>query len=114
METSMKSRNDITALLASIRAGLYAQKQQQQQQTTQGVNVTLAEAPRFVTVSRQAGAGGRTFAARLVDRLNEGCPGSRPWAAWDRELVEKVAAENHIPASVVEQLDRRPRSPLED
>ena len=96
----MKAKQPLDSLLASIRAGLYAQ--QQRRLSAEG----LAAPPvPFVTISRQAGAGGRTLARALVDRFNKTDPGVNPWAAWDRELVEKVAAEQHIPESLVETLE---------
>lgn len=103
----MKSQETVMSLLASVRAALYAQQQAGQAEPF------AANATPFVTVSRQAGAGGRSFARLLTDRLNAVDPGERPWAAWDRELVEKVAADHHIPASLVEDVERRHRSPLE-
>jgi hypothetical protein len=64
---------------------------------------------RFVTISRQAGAGGRTFARLLVERLNAVDPGPLPWTAWDNELVERVAREHHLPRHAVAALeDQRP------
>jgi len=67
----------------------------------------------FVTVSRQAGAGGRSFAEKLAERLTKLDPakGNEPaWAAWDHQLMDKVAAEHGIDAAVVEaiELARRP------
>lgn len=63
----------------------------------------------FITISRQAGAGGRSLARQLVARLNEVDPGELPWTVWDNELVEKVAGEHHVPAAMVDSLeDARP------
>lgn len=61
----------------------------------------------FVTISRQAGAGGVTLAQRLVEHLNRRDPGEQPWAAWDRELVQKVAKDHHIDQSLVDALEER-------
>lgn len=63
----------------------------------------------FITISRQAGAGGRSLAQRLVRRLNDAHPGILPWTVWDNELVHKVAEENHLPENLVASIeDRRP------
>jgi hypothetical protein len=62
----------------------------------------------FVTVSRQPGAGGITFSHRLAQRLNAG--GADDWSAWDRELVERVAAEANIPPELIETIPDRHRS----
>jgi cytidylate kinase len=56
----------------------------------------------FITISRQAGAGAKVWAEMLIERLNAveashaGSPAPEDvprWTAWDRELVEKVAAD---------------------
>jgi len=63
----------------------------------------------FITISRQAGAGGRSLARRLVRRLNDTHAGVLPWTVWDNELVHKVAEENHLPENLVASIeDRRP------
>jgi cytidylate kinase len=96
----MKSHDSITELLASIQAGLYAQQRRAQEEAAR-------QPPQpFVTISRQAGAGGRTLAKALAERLTETDPADRPWAAWDGELVDKVAAEQRIPSSLIDSLDR--------
>ncbi|MFI5380422.1 MAG: AAA family ATPase [Tepidisphaerales bacterium] len=61
----------------------------------------------FVTISRQAGAGGITLAQRLVEHLNRRGPGEQTWTAWDRELVQKVALDHHIDQSLVDALEDR-------
>lgn len=63
----------------------------------------------FITISRQAGAGGRSLARHIVRRLNKTHPGVLPWTVWDNELVHKVAEENHLPEDLVTSVeDRRP------
>lgn len=61
----------------------------------------------FVTISREAGAGGWSLAERLAEHLNVVDPGEQPWTAWDRELVEKVAADHHISAAMIESMEDR-------
>ena len=69
----------------------------------------------FITISRQAGAGGETLARHLADRLNIEDKGETPWSVWDRELVERIVAEEHIPESVLEAFEARKKSSwLED
>ena len=68
----------------------------------------------FVTISRQGGAGGRTVAQRLVNRLNVLDPGDVPWTLWDRALVEKVAADNNIARELIESLEDTSRSWVEE
>lgn len=93
---------DILSVLAAIRAAEYANR---------GRETSAQPAPPapFLTISRQAGAGGRTLAHALAARLNERCPGALPWTVWDNELVERVAAEHHLPLARVAGLeDERP------
>ena len=59
----------------------------------------------FVTISRQAGARGLSLARRLAERLNAVDPGEHPWSVWDRELIEKVAAESHITPELIETIE---------
>ena len=93
--------HDVMRTLSALRAGL-------EQQTHEAPNRPSARLP-FITISRQAGAGGRSIAQALVARLNAVNPGDLPWTVWDGELVERVAAEHHVPVSKIEALeDQRP------
>ena len=94
----MKRKDTLDGLLASIRSERYLQPRRADDEARR-------TASPFVTISRQAGAGGRTLAGALADRLNSLDPADRPWAAWDRELVERVAKEEHIPVTLVESLE---------
>lgn len=73
-----------------------------------------AKKPPFVTISRQGGAGGRTFGQLLVNRLNTLDPGEEPWTLWDRQLVEKIAEDHKIARELVESLGETSRSWFED
>ncbi len=68
----------------------------------------------FVTISREAGAGGWSLCEQLVDRLHDADPGQRRWTGWDRELLDKVARDTNLPREVVEELDERSVSWIED
>jgi hypothetical protein len=103
----MISKNLFEGSLGSAHATLFWESEHQGQERA------AAEPPRFVTISRQAGAGGRSLARLLADKLSDADPGPRPWSAWDRELVEKIAADQHIPPSAIEALET-PRSWLEE
>ena len=59
----------------------------------------------FITIARQAGAGGRTLAHHLAERLNESERADPPWQAYDRELVEKVAADHKLSTRIVDTLE---------
>src|SRR5690554_5620412 len=68
----------------------------------------------FITISREVGAGAHELAHRLVEHLNEVDPGEVPWTAWDRELVEKVAADHNISQELIESLGTREYNWLTD
>lgn len=70
--------------------------------------------PPFVTISREPGAGGLTLGKALAEALTASDPDQRPWTCWDRELVEKVAAEHHLPQHVIESLEESRHSWLAD
>ncbi|RME93090.1 MAG: cytidylate kinase-like family protein [Verrucomicrobia bacterium] len=78
------------------------------------------EAPRLaVTISRQAGCGAWEIARKLAERLDRAWPDpERPWTVFDRELVEKVLEDHHLPARLAEYMpeDRVPyvRDALEE
>jgi len=68
----------------------------------------------FITISREAGAGGQTLAAALALRLNESlAPDGRQWYSFDRELVEQIANEHDIAPSIIESLEDHPHSWLD-
>jgi cytidylate kinase len=103
-EAAMRHPNaqDLLPVLAAIRAAEYANRIPE-------TSTPPAPPAPFVTISRQAGAGARTLANSLAARLNARCPGELPWTVWDNELVERVAAEHHLPVSRVAALeDQRP------
>ena len=59
----------------------------------------------FITISREAGAGGKPLASHLADALNRLDPDAEPWHAWDKDLITKVSAEHDIPEDVVAALE---------
>lgn len=50
----------------------------------------------FVTVSRESGSGGSSFARALAARLEPVLPGHAPWTVFDRNLVELVLQSEHL------------------
>lgn len=69
----------------------------------------------FITISREAGAGGWTLAQSLTDALNASLgEAESPWTCWERQLVEKVAADYHLSAEIIESLETGPHSWLGD
>lgn len=54
---------------------------------------------RAITVSRQTGSGGHSVAEKLAEFLQAHTPDeSCPWTVFDRNLVEKVLADHHLPS----------------
>lgn len=68
----------------------------------------------FVTISRQAGAGGISLAENLMKRLNQRDQLEHPWTTWDKELVEKAAEDHHVSKQLIESLEDKGRSWFED
>lgn len=69
------------------------------------INIHLSRAGRgphskttgpFVTISRESGTGGSTFANRLAPRLDQEVPGDSPWTVFDRNLVEAMLQSGHL------------------
>ncbi len=53
---------------------------------------------RAVTISRQTGAGGHVIAEKLAEYLEAHAPkNAHPWTVFDRNLVEKVLEDHHLP-----------------
>jgi cytidylate kinase len=50
-----------------------------------------------ITISRMTGSGGRTVAAELAELLQTHAPGHCPWTVFDRNLMEKVLEDHHLP-----------------
>jgi cytidylate kinase len=93
----------IRPVFSALRA---AQLQEQQESKAAGI-----EPSPFITISRQPGISTDAFAQHLAERLNAISPG---WSIWDRDLVEKVAADHHIDRELVEAMGKAGRSWLED
>ena len=76
----------------------------------QGPEALGAEPPRpFVTISRQAWAGGQPFGYALRDRLNSEVPEEGPrWTYWDDELVQKVSRDHALAQAYVAALEDQP------
>jgi hypothetical protein len=60
--------------------------------------ITKGCAWKAVTVSRQSGAGGHSLGERLAELLQARMPGTeRPWTVFDKNLVERVLEDHHLP-----------------
>ncbi len=98
MNTQVEHR--IRPILAALKAGIINRPR----------DGSPSRPPCFVTITRQAGAGGHSLAHNLAERLNHITPLSPPWTCWDRELVEKVAADRGISRQLVESFEDHDRS----
>lgn len=68
-----------------------------------------------VTISRQAGCGALAVAERLADLLQETTPRDEPnWTVFDRNLMEKVLADHHLPGRLAKFLPEDRVSDLQD
>jgi len=61
---------------------------------------------RVVTLSRELGSGGNEI-ARILQQETE-------WAVWDRELVEEIGRSAHVRTKVVDSVDERTRSEIQE
>ncbi|MEX0742637.1 MAG: cytidylate kinase-like family protein [Phycisphaeraceae bacterium] len=68
----------------------------------------------FVTISREAGAGGRSLGKQLVAHLNQTRHQGPQWELYDQRLVEQVSQEHHLPPEWVDMLEERDFSWLSD
>lgn len=70
---------------------------------------------RVVTISRQAGTGGHLIAEKLAELLHDLSPeGSSSWMVFDRNLVEKVLQDHHLPSRLARFMPEDRISQLED
>jgi cytidylate kinase len=68
-----------------------------------------------VTISRQAGCGALAVAEKLAKLLQVHCPkGSPPWTLFDRNLMDKVLEDHHLPARLAQFLPEDRASHLQD
>ncbi len=57
-----------------------------------------------ITLSRQTGSGAHTVASHLAPLLEQKLPGSSPWTVFDRDLVEKVLQDHHLPTRLAQYM----------
>ncbi|MDJ0848409.1 MAG: cytidylate kinase-like family protein [Myxococcota bacterium] len=70
----------------------------------------------FVTISRQAGAGGRSLASAILAEFERhpGEPLLQGWSSFDQELCEMVATDPELNVSLTELVTEEYRTPAED
>ncbi len=67
-----------------------------------------------ITISRMTGAGGRTIASELVEYLEKWAPVDCHWTVFDRNLLEKVLEEHHLPRRIAEYMPENHKPMLGD
>jgi cytidylate kinase len=107
VKSSISLGDNIRPILASIRTVPVAAKRMAEPSHPQ-------QAIPFITLSRQPGAGAWSLARDFVQAMNAADPAAPPWTCWDRELVEKVAADNHLSTRLIDSLEQSDHSWLTD
>jgi cytidylate kinase len=68
-----------------------------------------------VTISRQAGCGALVVAEKLAELLQQTTPRDEPhWTVFDRNLMERVLADHHLPGRLAKFLPEDRASELQD
>jgi len=87
----------------------------QWQAVTERPAVRNGSARNAVTISRQTGSGAHTIAVKLATRLQAEAPkGAPPWTVFDRNLVEQVLEDHHLPARLAKHMPEDRTSQFED
>lgn len=74
-----------------------------------------AQAPWFITLSRQAGCNAHGIAERAAELLQGLDRGAKPpWTVFDRNLVEEVLKDHHLPGQLSAHMPEDRRSELND
>jgi cytidylate kinase len=82
-----------------------------------GREVALSNEPRrwrAVTIARMSGSGGHAVAERLAEFLQTLAPAGCPWTVFDRNLVEQVLADHHLPARLAKFMPEDRVSAVQD
>ncbi len=87
----------------------------QWQGSTERLTAAQAAARNVVTISRETGSGAHVIAERLATRLQAGAPPSaRPWTVFDKNLIEQVLEDHHLPARLAHHVSEDHTSRFED
>jgi cytidylate kinase len=75
----------------------------------------LESPPPVITISRQTGSGGLAIAQKLAEFLRSREPvATCPWTVFDKNLVEKVLEEHHLPQRMAQFLSEDRVSAIDD
>ena len=67
-----------------------------------------------ITISRMTGSGGRSIASNLTEYLATRTPADYHWTVFDRNLIERVLEEHHLPKRMAEFMPEKHRAMLGD
>lgn len=79
-----------------------------------GTVVGAPARPVFITIAQQAGGESTDLPRLLAEKLNAASSHSAHWLTWDEELIDKVSADSHIPADLIQSLETSGHSWLDD
>ena len=102
----MKSGNDLQAVKAYMECRERCAKAMEKK----GVDHAFP----FVTISREACAGGTTVAHKVVEYLSEGESPEKAWKFFDRELVQAVIEKHDLPKEMARFLTENKISEIRD
>ncbi len=92
----------------------YVSEQIQAQKKSLAVQHPRPSGP-AVTISHQTGSGAHEIAERLAEALQKSEPAREcAWTVFDRQLVEKVLEEHHLPKALAKHMPEDRRSYIED
>ena len=100
-------------ILPSIDARIHAQAERWRRHRTSKKHDTSEAALPFITISRQYGCPAWTLAEELASRLNQRL-GEEEYVIYDRKLLEWITANRSIEMDLVDSLNQRRKSELED
>ena len=63
-----------------------------------------------ITISRMTGSGGRTVASELAECLQARAPADCRWTVFDRNLIEKVLEDHHLPRRIAQFMPENHKS----
>ncbi len=82
--------------------------------TNQPVPKTRREPRMAVTLSRETGSGAMAIGEALAKYMQEHCPCKCPWAVFDRNLLEKILEDHHLPTRIAKFLPEDSISGIND
>lgn len=83
--------------------------------SSQALDSSRVTHPRAVTISREAGCGARIVADKLAELLQACSPkDAPPWTVFDRNLMERVLEDHHLPARIARFIPEDRMTELQD